>query len=317
MNKIKKIFSKIFYIDKKDAVRYLITIFGIKIKIVKPEFEKTRQNNPFYYYQKNNIDITTVPTATGDYRNYQLATLAMLLDFDKICKDKNIHYWLDFGSLMGAIRHKGFIPWDDDIDLGIFREDYKKIFDIVNNNTINPDIYAEFYSGIFIKIKHKKCDDIFLDLFPVDEYGETTSTKKQLKETKKIKKIVAKLLKELKKYSTNSSYRQKIIEKYRKECVLINELPEDRTKMQYIWGIEFPHKWKNWFTNYDVYFPFKTINFEGFEFPCMNKPEEYLEKIYGNYMAYPKKMRLGHGVLKERSEEEKNIIKSIIENKGL
>ena len=164
----KKFFSNILYIDRKDSIRYIINFLGFKIKFAKKDFETRRKENPFYEYKKNNVDITTVPPATGNFRDYQLATLAILLDFDTICKQNNIHYWLDFGRLMGAIRHKGYIPWDDDIDLGIFRDDYEKIIDIVNNNTVNPDIFAKYDIGAsFIKIRHKKCDDLFLDLFPV------------------------------------------------------------------------------------------------------------------------------------------------------
>lgn len=50
--------------------------------------------------------------------------LRMLRIFDTICKKHDIDYWLDYGSLLGAIRHQGFIPWDYDIDVGILREDY-------------------------------------------------------------------------------------------------------------------------------------------------------------------------------------------------
>lgn len=53
--------------------------------------------------------------------------LSMLKDFHKICVEHNIKYSLVFGTMLGAIRHKGFIPWDDDIDVIIFRKDYEKL----------------------------------------------------------------------------------------------------------------------------------------------------------------------------------------------
>ena len=321
MNKIcsfmKKILMNIFSIQDGADKHYTIRILGIRINRAKRGFAKKRKQNPYFYYKKNNIDITKIPPATGSFREFQLATLAMLLDFDKICKQNNIHYWLEFGTLIGAIRHKGFVPWDDDIDLGMFRQDYEKIMDIVNNNTINPDICAEYNKdGIFIKIKHKQSEYLFLDIFPVDEYGEIISKADQLKETKRIKSIIAELRK-IRKANKDYAYIREIIAKYRKGRVLIKPLPEDKTKMQYVWGLDFPHHWPNWFTNYEVYFPFKTIKFEGFEFPCMNNPDDYLKKVYGNYMAYPRKISLGHNIFRERSEKENEVIKKLINDKGL
>lgn len=58
-------------------------------------------------------------------RDVQLVLLEMLKDIDSLCKKHNIKYWLTGGSALGAVRHKGFIPWDDDADIGMLREDYE------------------------------------------------------------------------------------------------------------------------------------------------------------------------------------------------
>lgn len=92
------ILEKIFSIKTaKDGLHNVVTFCGIKMSVAKSSIEKKRKQPPFYDYVKNNVDITTVPPATGEFRDFQLATLALLIDFDKICKQNNIHYWLDFG----------------------------------------------------------------------------------------------------------------------------------------------------------------------------------------------------------------------------
>lgn len=70
-------------------------------------------------------------TENETLRKVQMVQLELLLEFDRICKKHDIPYQLFAGTLLGSVRHKGFIPWDDDIDLAILRKDYNRFLEIV------------------------------------------------------------------------------------------------------------------------------------------------------------------------------------------
>ena len=86
----------------------------------------------------NFIFITRKEIIMADYdpavlRRLQLTILDILKDIDSICKENNIEYYIAYGTALGAVRHGGFIPWDDDIDICMTREAYDRFLEVMPN----------------------------------------------------------------------------------------------------------------------------------------------------------------------------------------
>lgn len=119
-----------------------------------------------------------------DMRELQLHILKTLVAFDDVCRRHNVPYYIIFGTLLGAVRHKGFIPWDDDIDVGVPRPEYERLvshwrewlpepYEFVCHET-DPRYLFDFgkvqdASTTVVERKHiKYVGGVYIDVFPLD-----------------------------------------------------------------------------------------------------------------------------------------------------
>lgn len=290
-------FKQLFSLEKDGSSHFTLILLGIKFHILRPELRARRKDYKVQYSNPQNI--SDIPCATGNLRMIQLANLELLRQFNSICKENNINYWLDFGTLLGAKRHHGFIPWDDDIDVGMAREDYEKFIELFSGGfKSHPDLYCFFSCNgrnkCFIKVRHKKTDNLFIDIFPYDYAPKMTPEEKVLF-SQKISKLLKKNI--FRYFKTPEATR-----KYLKERTL-KKLTDGKSRGSLFWGIDFPHKWVNKVYDYEQIFPLSEIEFEGKKFPAPNNVHEVLTSIYGDYMSIPKDVYPRHSNYNLMGEE--------------
>lgn len=129
-----------------------------------------------------------IKLSKADFRKMQLIELDLLKEFDRVCRLHDIPYVITDGTMLGAVRHKGFIPWDDDADVCMLREDYER-FKKEAIKDLNPQLYFfqdnttdPYYRWGYAKLRrvgtehirvgqeHLKCrTGIFIDIMPYDD----------------------------------------------------------------------------------------------------------------------------------------------------
>lgn len=234
-------------------------------------------------------------------RAMQLKMVEMLKYFDDICKQHDIKYWLSSGTLLGAVRHGGFIPWDDDLDVEMLQEDYDKmctVFEqiqsdnyVLQTHNTDPDFYGEYakfrdlHSFIEEQYEHDvhfKYRGIFIDIFCL----EPSSSALLVYLTGKVHNKILNNFTRIK----NRAIRN----------ILVKPLYVFLSKalypiLSYISrkfsdGKTYRHKIGMGFTksrNINDLFPLSTIKFEGYDFPAPANIDNYLRKIYRNYENIP------------------------------
>ena len=247
--------------------------------------------------------------------------IEMLQDLEKICRRYNLQYFAVFGTALGATRHQGFIPWDDDIDVGMMRDDYEIFIRVVEREMgdkyqiLTPEIdkrYAcnvtkfqrkgtKFVSHLSEKLECEQC--IFIDIFPFDCVAPTVrKAKRQQLRTLFLDRLL---------YLCGTAYPiipytgvkhamaagicwcvhyatkilrvspKKIYQLFEKESKRYNR---EKTGVVTTFGEAISLRYR---LPFDRMLPIEVIPFENVTINVLNNNIEHLEKTYGDYMKMP------------------------------
>ncbi len=250
-------------------------------------------------------------------RELQLKQLDMLVYFKSFCEKNNLRFFLFGGCLIGAIRHGGFIPWDDDIDVIMPRPDYERLYTLWKEQEASDGRFRllrtdeEMFTGnIFttltdtnytlVKSNQTNCDiphGLVMDIFPLDVCPDSRFARKMqyiwaMLYSLFLAQVVPEnhgglvglgsraLLGIFRGKKTRTKiwrFAQKQMSKYR--------IDENNCLTELCAG---PHWMKLEFPK-EIYKDAKTVRFEGIEMPCMSGWEEYLTMVFGDYMQFPPK----------------------------
>lgn len=243
----------------------------------------------------------------------------MLKKFSKVCEDNNLRYYLCGGTLLGAIRHKGFIPWDDDIDILMPRPDYIKFQKLANNNILGGELkicssYLGNLNDPFCKIfntntvmeKEYVNDEIdshiWIDIFPMDGLPDSELKVKLIYKKISIARAMIRTIKvkdEVKSRVSTSKikYVLKVIFKPILSIIGIKPILKyiDRLcqryqfdESTYVGGIAFGYGPQEKMIRKHYIIP-ERVEFEGELFNAPGCWNEYLTNLYGDYMKLPPK----------------------------
>jgi len=227
-------------------------------------------------------------------RQHQLRMLDMLKYIDGICRKYDIQYWLCSGTLIGAVRHGGFIPWDDDVDIEMLREDYMKFVEIMMNEEPQNDYILQTHdtdSGYFypygkLRDLHSKLDEtnpfdnfryrgVYIDIFVMEHSSSLILSR--------VSAIIhGKLIPVFVQQNKFSNLLYNLVHKGLFSVFRAMAKITSRGNLRHALGTYFFKGRKE----KDI-FPLKRMKFEDSDFYVPSDPDAYLTKIYGDYMKLP------------------------------
>lgn len=247
-----------------------------------------------------------------DVEELKKIQLKILNCFDSFCKENGLHYWLDYGTLLGAVRHHGYIPWDDDLDIGMLREDYEiasRLFNKNGNSEImfmTPQNNGE-YRYPFGKLVststllYEYGEDgiktgVYVDVFPYDNCPEDDEIKNKmfkkrdfLGRLRRLKLPIRKEVKGIKKvtYIVGSRIIKIFPHNWIEKEIDKNARQYEKDQSDFVCSFVDPYDLKRLKIPKKLFMNFTEVQFEDAKYPAPADYHYWLSSYYGDYMKLP------------------------------
>lgn len=249
---------------------------------------------------RSSLDITKMPAARGHLRLLQLANAAFLRRVTMILEQHEIPYWINFGTLLGAVRHGGFIPWDDDLDISILRSDRQRMLEVLGRELCTDGSVRIIPSDcVRVRLLGTPCQ---IDVFSSDvialsseDAGGHERLNHDYREMQSALKVD---------FSRLCDDKGSILNRTDAEVQYMGREFSKRwsegDRKFILGGFEGMGKVRLW--DWDWIFPLEKLKFEGLEFLAPRNSDAVLSAIYGDYMVFPK-MFLSHSDILPRIDD--------------
>lgn len=260
-------------------------------------------------------------TVSKEMKRVWAVELDLLSQLLEVCKKYNLNCYADAGTLLGTIRHSGFIPWDDDIDVVMFREDYDRLVEVSQKEFLHPYFFQTVYSdkGYFsghaqlrnsdttgilkssLEMGYQFNQGIFIDIFVLDGVTDNKAALWfQKMKVQLLRRGIYKLLSPVKKKNIKSKILHTVLTLARATPEKLFKCMEDIfrknsvSKCDMVAPLSFIFETKKRIRNKYIYDEVLWMDFEMVKIPVPVRYDEFLSVRYGNYME-PSKVPTTHG----------------------
>lgn len=238
--------------------------------------------------------------------------IAILNYFHNLCVHNNLCYWLDYGTLLGAVRHKGFIPWDDDIDVAMLRKDYDKLIKVCCQDSnsryklscVENDPACMYPFGKIIDTQTVLYElgengiktGVYIDVFVYDDVPENENERNKVfdkldfygnlrkyqlpmkKAPLSFKRMLVIIVRVIISFFPKQYFTKKIVENARNYSYL---------HTNYVSDITCPYYYTRWCVNKAIFEELIELEFEKHFYKAPKRYDEWLSLQYNDYMKIP------------------------------